>query len=217
MIQLHSTREYANCEIEDRLCPRRCHWNGCQAILNSIYALKQHVRQHQSEVEPIGPAMTVSCQWKQCRMVCEQFSLLRHLDRHIERDIICVYDDCDERFSRIKDLEAHEKTEHANDEPPPCAIPRRPELMSLPGLSRSLPSYTATTRLASKPSITEERHARLGPWVNILSMFYSFHQADALSQGPGYDDWPPNLWARGGRAQLYTSRSAYYSTCRQSQ
>jgi hypothetical protein len=115
----HIQLEYANCEIADRLCPRRCHWNGCQAILNSIYALKQHVRQHQSEVEPIGPAMvstlcgmnpknsqltclsqTVSCQWKQCRMVCEQFSLLRHLYRHIERDIICVYDGtCGERHS----------------------------------------------------------------------------------------------------------------------
>ena len=75
--------------------------------------------------------------------------------------------DCDERFSRIQDLEAHEKSEHANDEPPPCAIPRPPELKSLPVLPQTLPSYTTTTRLASKPSITDDRHARLGPWVNM--------------------------------------------------
>jgi hypothetical protein len=75
--------------------------------------------------------------------------------------------DCDERFSRIQDLEVHEKSEHANDEPPPCAIPRRPELKSLQALPQTLPSYTTTTRPASKPSITEDRHARLGPWVNM--------------------------------------------------
>ncbi|KAI0251363.1 hypothetical protein BJV78DRAFT_484809 [Lactifluus subvellereus] len=109
--------------------------------------------------------MTVSCQWKQCRMVCEQSSLLRHLERHIEKETTCIYDDCDERFSRVQDLEAHEKSEHANDEPPPCAIPRPPELKPLPVLPQTLPSYTTTTRLASKPSITEDRHARLGPWV----------------------------------------------------
>jgi hypothetical protein len=49
--------DYADCEVADRLCPRHCHWSGCQAVLNSIYALKKHVRRHQSEAEPIGPAM----------------------------------------------------------------------------------------------------------------------------------------------------------------
>jgi hypothetical protein len=144
-------------------------------------------------------------------------TVLAARDTHQRFNAEKILSDCNERFSRIKDLEAHEKSEHANDEPPPCAIPRRPELVSLPGLPQSLPSYTATTRLASKPSITEDRHARLGPWVNILSMLYRLHQADAPSQGPGYDDWPPNLWAQGRRAQLYTSRSTCYSTCRQSQ
>jgi hypothetical protein len=70
----HIQLEYANCEIEDRLCPRRCHWNGCQAILNSIYALKQHVRQHQSEVEPIGPAMVSTL----CGMSPEELAANMH-------------------------------------------------------------------------------------------------------------------------------------------
>jgi hypothetical protein len=74
--------------------------------------------------------------------------------------------DCDERFSRIQDLVEHEKIEHANDEPPPSAIPLPPELGSPVALPQSVPSYTTTTRPASKPSITAERHARLGPWVN---------------------------------------------------
>ena len=73
--------------------------------------------------------------------------------------------DCDERFSRIQDLAKHEKREHANDEPPPSAIPRPPELRSPVTLPQTVPSYTTTTRPACKPSITAERHARLGPWV----------------------------------------------------
>ncbi len=77
-----------------------------------------------------------------------------------------VLSDCDERFSRIQDLVEHEKNEHANDEPPPSAMPRPPELRSLVTLPQTVPSYTTTTRPASKPSITAERHARLGPWVN---------------------------------------------------
>lgn len=160
-----SDREYAENELANRLCPRHCHWSGCQAVLNSMYTLKQHVRRHQSEVEPIGPAMTVSCQWKQCRMVCEQSSLLLHLNRHIDKEITCIYDDCEERFSRAQDLAAHERNEHASDESPPCAIPRRPVLKNHVPLPQTLPSYTVTTRPASKPSISAERHSRLGPWV----------------------------------------------------
>lgn len=109
--------------------------------------------------------MTVSCQWKQCRMVCEQSSLLLHLDRHIDKDITCIYDDCDERFSRIQDLAAHEKSDHANDEPPPCAIPQHPVLKTPVPLPETLPSYMVTTLPALKPSISAERHTRLGPWV----------------------------------------------------
>jgi hypothetical protein len=75
--------------------------------------------------------------------------------------------DCDERFSRIQDLAEHEKSEHADDEPPPSAVPRPPELRSPVALPQTVPSYMTTTRSASKPSITEERHARLGPWVNL--------------------------------------------------
>ena len=74
--------------------------------------------------------------------------------------------DCDERFSRIQDLAEHEKGEHADDEPPPSAVPRPPKLRSLVALPQTVPSYTTTTRPASMPSITAERHARLGPWVN---------------------------------------------------
>ncbi|KAH9045453.1 hypothetical protein EDB85DRAFT_32711 [Lactarius pseudohatsudake] len=150
-----SDREYAENELANRLCPRHCHWSGCQAVLNSMYTLKQHVRRHQSEVEPIGPAMTVSCQWKQCRM-----------------EITCIYDDCEERFSRAQDLAAHERSEHANDESPPCAIPQRPVLKNHVPLPQTLPSYTVTTRPASKPSISAERHSRLGPWVAELLIFY---------------------------------------------
>jgi len=109
--------------------------------------------------------MTVSCQWKQCRMVCEQSSLLLHLHRHIEKEINCIYDDCEERFSRVQDLAAHERNEHANDEPPPCALTQRPVLKSPVPLPHTLPSYTVTTRPSSKPSISAERHTRLGPWV----------------------------------------------------
>jgi len=112
-----------------------------------------------------GISKTVSCQWKQCRMVCEQSSLLLHLNRHIEKEITCIYDDCDRRFSRIQDLAAHERREHANDEPPPCAIPQRPVLKTPVPLPQTLPSYAVTTRPASKPSISAERHTRLGPWV----------------------------------------------------
>ena len=74
--------------------------------------------------------------------------------------------DCEERFSRIKDLAEHEKSEHADDEPPPSAVPRPPDLKPPVALPQIVPSYTTTTRLASKPSITAERHARLGPWVD---------------------------------------------------
>jgi len=109
--------------------------------------------------------MTVSCQWKQCRMVCEQSSLLVHLNRHIEKEMACIYEDCEERFSRIRDLAEHEKSEHADDEPPPSAVPRPPDLNPPVALPQIVPSYTTTTRLASKPSITAERHARLGPWT----------------------------------------------------
>jgi len=109
--------------------------------------------------------MTVSCQWKQCRMVCERSSLLSHLHRHIEKEINCIYDDCDERFSRVQDLAAHERSKHANDEAPPCALPQRPVLMAPVPLPETLPSYTVTTWPASKPSISAERHTRLGPWV----------------------------------------------------
>ncbi|KAH9062745.1 hypothetical protein EDB87DRAFT_258358 [Lactarius vividus] len=170
--KLRSDREYAENELANRLCPRHCHWSGCQAVLNSMYTLKQHVRRHQSEVEPIGPAMTVSCQWKQCRMVCEQSSLLLHLNRHIDKEITCIYDDCEERFSRAQDLAAHERSEHANDESPPCAIPQRPVLKTHVPLSQTLPLCTVTTRPASKPSISAERHSRLGPWVAVLLIFY---------------------------------------------
>jgi hypothetical protein len=117
-------------------------------------------------------------------MVCKQFSLLLHLNRHIDKGMACVYDgtftveasgrfsaenglpDCDERFSRIQDLAEHEKSEHADDEPPPSAVPRPPQLSSPVALPQTVASYTTTTRPASKPSITTERHARLGPWVN---------------------------------------------------
>ena len=118
-------------------------------------------------------------------MVCERSSLLLHLNRHIDKGVTCIYDgnlylqwkasrwssaeiclpDCDESFSRIRDLEEHERIEHANDEPPPSAIPRPPELGLPVALPETVPSYTTTTRPTSKPSITAERHARLGPWV----------------------------------------------------
>jgi len=173
--------EYMGCELANRLSPRRCHWNGCQAVLNSMYALKQHVRRHQLEVEPVRPAMTVSCQWKQCRMVCERSSLLLHLNRHIDKGITCVYDDCDERFSRIQDLAEHEKSEHADDEPPPSAVPQPPDLKPLAALPQTVPSYTTTTRPASRPSITEERHARLGPWT--LGMIIGHPTAGADGEG----------------------------------
>ena len=74
--------------------------------------------------------------------------------------------DCDEHFSRIRDLVEHEMIEHVNDEPPPSAIPQPPELKFPVSLPETVPSYTTTTRLTGKPSITAERHARLGPWVN---------------------------------------------------
>lgn len=117
-------------------------------------------------------------------MVCKQSSLLLHLNRHIDKGMACTYDgiftveasrrlgaknglpDCDERFSRIQDLAEHEKSEHVDDEPPPSAVPRPPKLGSLVALPQTVPSYTTTTRPASMPSITAERHARLGPWVN---------------------------------------------------
>jgi len=76
--------------------------------------------------------------------------------------------DCDERFSRIQDLAEHEKREHADDEPPPSAVPRPPDLKPLATLPQTVPSYTTTTRPASMPSITAERHARLGPWVDQI-------------------------------------------------
>lgn len=76
-----------------------------------MYALKRHVRQHQLEVKPVGPAMvltlrgisptdslltcvsqTVSCRWKQCRMVCSQSNLVLHLNRHIDKGVPCIYD-----------------------------------------------------------------------------------------------------------------------------
>ncbi|KAI9507029.1 hypothetical protein F5148DRAFT_1208971 [Russula earlei] len=160
-----STKEYTEFELANRLCPRKCQWNGCQAVLNSMFTLKQHVRRHQSEVKPVGITLTVSCQWKQCRMVCQQSSLLLHLNRHIEKEITCIYDDCDERFSRIKDLAEHEKSEHADDKPPPSAVPRPPDLKSPVTLPQIVPPYMTATRPASKPSITAERHARLGPWT----------------------------------------------------
>jgi len=98
-------------------------------------------------------------------MVCERSSLLLHLNRHIDKGMTCVYDDCDERFSRIQDLAEHEKSEHADDEPPPSAVPRPPDLKSLATLPQNVPSYTTATQPASRPSITAERHARLGPWT----------------------------------------------------
>jgi len=98
-------------------------------------------------------------------MVCERSSLLLHLNRHIDKGVTCIYEDCEERFSRIQDLVEHEKIEHANDEPPPSAMPQPPELRSPVALPQTVPSYTTTTRPASKPSITAERHARLGPWT----------------------------------------------------
>ncbi|KAH9999831.1 hypothetical protein BJV77DRAFT_496364 [Russula vinacea] len=116
-------------------------------------------------------------------MVCKQSSLLLHLNRHIDKGMACTYDgiftveasrrlgaknglpDCDERFSRIQDLAEHEKSEHVDDEPPPSAVPRPPKLGSLVALPQTVPSYTTTTRPASMPSITAERHARLGPWT----------------------------------------------------
>src|SRR6266852_641583 len=115
-------------------------------------------------------------------MVCERSSLLLHLNRHIDKGVTCIYDgifavdgfqiiyaeiclpDCNERFPRIRDLVEHEMIEHANDEPPPSAIPQPPELRSPVSLPQTVPSYTTTTRLTGKPSITAERHARLGPW-----------------------------------------------------
>lgn len=117
-------------------------------------------------------------------MVCERSSLLLHLNRHIDKGVACVYDgrvlmngglilhtetdllDCDEQFSHIQDLAEHEKNEHADDEPPPSAVPRPPDLKPLVALPQTVPSYTTTTRPASRPSITAERHARLGPWVD---------------------------------------------------
>ena len=114
--------------------------------------------------------------------MCERSSLLLHLNRHIDKGVACVYDgrvlmnggthtetdllDCDEQFSRIQELAEHEKSEHADDEPPPSAVPRPPDLTPLTALPQTVPSYTTTTRPASRPSITAERHARLGPWVD---------------------------------------------------
>lgn len=142
-------------------------------------------------------------------MVCERSSLLLHLNRHIDKGMTCVYDgrvsvasedsmltlalpDCDERFSRIQDLAEHEKSEHADDEPPPSAVPRPPDLKSLAALPQNVPSYTTTTRPASRPSITAERHARLGPWVgpvSLLSLRYS--TLTNPSEDAGNDHWPP--------------------------
>lgn len=57
-------------------------------------------------------------------------------------------------------------------------MPQAPELKSPVTLPQSVPSYTTTTRPTSKPSITAERHARLGPWVNQYSTVPLFHYAD---------------------------------------
>ena len=125
-------------------------------------------------------------------MVCEQSSLLLHLHRHIDKEVACIYEgiltikafgrfnaenglpDCDQRFSRIQDLAEHERREHADDEPPPSAVPRPPDLKSPVALPQIVPSYTVITPPASKPSITAERHARLGPWVNRYHCFLCY-------------------------------------------
>ena len=100
---------------------------------------------------------------------------------------------CADSFSNAEDLARHHR-HHGNDPLLPSTKPTKPDVSQTPpALPDTLPSYmSVTVRIATEP-ISQERHAKLGPWVNIARVSSSRVVAHPdLSAG-----FPAYLWRRG--------------------
>jgi hypothetical protein len=83
------------------------------------------------------------------------------------------FEDCDLTYKSPKGLVTHYLSEHDGDTRRPSSMPFKPTLLDMPPVPLKLPSYMVVPRDIRQTQISKERHALLGPWVNIYSAFLS--------------------------------------------
>ncbi|ETW83777.1 hypothetical protein HETIRDRAFT_313948 [Heterobasidion irregulare TC 32-1] len=165
-----------------RLHPSRCQWSGCTALMNSEEALKTHLKVHKAEEQALRRPTGSVCHWRRCGAVVKSKSFDEHVDRHASRHR-CAFEGCADSFSNAEDLARHHR-HHGNDPLLPSTKPTKPDVSQTPpALPDTLPSYmSVTVRIATEP-ISQERHAKLGPWV-FRHIFGDVDQSALLSRDP---------------------------------
>lgn len=165
-----------------RLHPSRCQWSGCTALMNSEEALKTHLKVHKAEEQALRRPTGSVCHWRGCGAIVKSKSFDEHVDRHASRHR-CAFEGCADSFSNAEDLARHHR-HHGNDPLLPSTKPTKPDVSQTPpALPDTLPSYmSVTVRIATEP-ISQERHAKLGPWV-FRHIFGDVDQSALLSRDP---------------------------------
>ncbi|KAF5332009.1 hypothetical protein D9758_014577 [Tetrapyrgos nigripes] len=144
-----------------RLRRASCHWDDCDAVLNSVSKLDDHTSAH---VEKTGP---YRCLWQNCgRSHTSSAKLLYHLrTAHVLFPLRCAYKGCSETFNSTRLLLQHSEKSHGNGVLRPSAGPFTPRLMPLPDAPSQLPSYMMVAKPVVPCPISRSRHETLGPWI----------------------------------------------------
>lgn len=93
--------------------------------------------------------------------------------KSIHSSLSFSFEDCDLTYKTPKGLVTHCLLEHDGDTRRLSSMPFKPTLLDMPPVPLKLPSYMVVPRDIRQTPISKERHALLGPWVNISSVFLS--------------------------------------------
>ncbi|TFK46896.1 hypothetical protein OE88DRAFT_1738950 [Heliocybe sulcata] len=158
--------ESAFIEACSRLSVRRCHWESCDAVLNSVDNLLRHLFLHQDN------SGDYVCRWNECTdILSSSVEFDKHLEDHAADPLPCAYLGCYSEFRTRSELLQHNLLKHRNSTLKPQPDPFAPQSHTLESItdhemSLQLPSPLYTSYLSVSPyPISSARHAQIGPWV----------------------------------------------------
>ncbi|KAJ7639388.1 hypothetical protein FB45DRAFT_425832 [Roridomyces roridus] len=149
-------------EAFSRIQEVACMWDACEGVLNSFENLITHL--HKVHAQETNEHFT--CMWDLCGETFADYKQLgMHAETHVLATIHCARLDCNETFTAPAELVAH-NIGHEKTELKPSARPTIPlEPPVHPELPATVPEWALFAPGIAMPSIPQERHEELGPWV----------------------------------------------------
>ncbi|GJE87486.1 hypothetical protein PsYK624_035690 [Phanerochaete sordida] len=151
----------------NQLHPTPCHWEGCDALLDSAKKLGLHARTHAEEYDDDHDGI-VSCLWSGCpRDYKTKERLAHHVQKHSLHPVVCPYDGCNFECWSNHDMLMHVKqTAHRDGRRKPQAslIPPDPNYAP-PPMPQLMPAYMTVEQPIRPATMSKIRHTTLAAKV----------------------------------------------------